>query len=95
MLIRIGIKPNCSNLQIGDIVGGQFYDSTNIPTQINWRIPLSYQFQKKGDSPKKPDKPDKPTKEPNDPTSTPGGTKTGTSSQSVPGGSAGAENYTG
>ncbi|MCB9807422.1 hypothetical protein H6768_06160 [Candidatus Peribacteria bacterium] len=53
VLIRIGIKPNCSNLQIGDIVGGQFYDSTNIPTQLNWRIPLSYQFQQRGSTPRK------------------------------------------
>ncbi len=49
-LVRIGVKPNCSNLQIGDITGRQFYDSTNIPSQLNWRIPLSWKLKQDSSS---------------------------------------------
>lgn len=61
VLLRIGVKPNCSNLQIGDIVGKRFYDATNLSSDLNFRIPLMVQIPKKS-STKTPDKPNKPEK---------------------------------
>jgi len=47
VLLRIGVKPNCSNLQIGDIVGKRFYDATNLSSDLKLRIPLMLQIPKK------------------------------------------------
>lgn len=47
VLLRIGVKPNCSNLQIGDIVGKRFYDATNLSSDLKLRIPLMFQIPKK------------------------------------------------
>lgn len=48
VLIRIGVKPNCSNLQIGDIVGRRFYDASNLSSNLNFRIPLMLQIPRGG-----------------------------------------------
>lgn len=52
VLIRIGVKPNCSNLQIGDIVGQRFYDASDLSSDLNVRIPLMLQFPRGSSSPK-------------------------------------------
>lgn len=64
-LLRIGVKPNCANLLIGDIHGERWYDSTNLASPLNFRIPLFLQIPKggkttKGEKPNKPDKPNEP-----------------------------------
>lgn len=64
-LLRIGVKPNCANLLIGDIHGERWYDSTNLASPLNFRIPLFLQIPKggkttKGEKPSKPDKPNEP-----------------------------------
>lgn len=68
-LLRIGVKPNCANLLIGDIHGERWYDSTNLASPLNFRIPLFLQIPKGGKTTKgeKPNKPDKEPCEPGNP----------------------------
>lgn len=67
--LRLGIKPNCMNLQPIGITydrGENWYDITNGTAGIPLRVPLSYSWKKKGEKPdqpkrtKKPDRPDRP-----------------------------------
>lgn len=62
-LLRIGVKPNCANLLIGDIHGERWYDSTNLASPLNFRIPLFLQIPKGG----KATKGEKPGKKPEEP----------------------------
>lgn len=62
-LLRIGVKPNCANLLIGDIHGERWYDSTNLASPLNFRIPLFLQIPKGG----KTTKGEKPGKKPEEP----------------------------
>ncbi len=38
--LQIGVKPNCSNLLIGNM-GDRWYDATNLSSDLNFRIPLA------------------------------------------------------
>lgn len=46
VLLHIGVKPNCSNLLIGDIVGNRWVDTANLSSDLNLRIPVSVQIPK-------------------------------------------------
>lgn len=73
--LTIGIKPNCTNLIIGEF--STEYYSGNPDANILLRVPLLWSVKRGHSVEKKNNKPDKPNKEPNNPTSTPGGTVTG------------------
>lgn len=92
-ILTIGIKPDCANLVIGEFSSN--YNANNPDANILLRVPLLWSIKRGHSVEKKSNKPDKPNKEPSDPTSTPGGTKTGTGPNSIPGGNTGTESYTG
>lgn len=48
--LRIGVKPNCSNLLIGGM-GDRWYDATNLSSDLNLRIPLSVGIPKGSNPP--------------------------------------------
>lgn len=62
------MKPNCSNLQIGDLESRTFFDPTNTPGYTTLRWPLYLQFnQDSGSSESREERPERETETPDRP----------------------------